>query len=146
MKNMTKTNGNLMGQLQIEQTIISSWQLLSHILSPARSDSDYKRQVALLDTLIDEVGEQENHPLNGFMEILGVLVEQYELEHDPLPEASGREVLAFLMEEHNLKQSELPELGSQGVVSEILNGKRQLNVRQIQALSQRFQVNPAVFI
>lgn len=143
---MIKENGNLMGQLQIEQTVINAWQLLSHLLSPASSHSDYERQVALLDILIDQVGEQESHVLNGLMGTLGVLIEQYELEHNPLSNVSGREVLAFLMAEHNLKQNELPELGSQGVVSEILNGKRQLNVRQIHELSQRFQVSPAVFI
>jgi HTH-type transcriptional regulator/antitoxin HigA len=50
------------------------------------------------------------------------------------------------MVEHDLKQSDLPEIGSQGVVSEILSGKRQLNVRQIKNLSKRFKVSPAVFI
>jgi len=38
------------------------------------------------------------------------------------------------------------EIGSQGVVSEILNGKRELNVRQIRELANRFHVSPAVFI
>ena len=47
---------------------------------------------------------------------------------------------------HGLRQSDLPEVGSQGVVSEILSGKRALNLRQVQALAERFQVSPAVFI
>jgi HTH-type transcriptional regulator/antitoxin HigA len=50
------------------------------------------------------------------------------------------------MTEHNLKQSDLPEIGSQGVVSEIIKGKRNLNIRQIKALSARFHVSPLVFI
>lgn len=50
------------------------------------------------------------------------------------------------MDEHGLNQSDLPEVGSQGVVSEILRGRRQLNVRQVRALSERFGVSPAVFI
>ena len=50
------------------------------------------------------------------------------------------------MEEHDLTQSDLPEVGSQGVVSEILGGKRALNVRQIRALSERFGVSPAVSV
>jgi HTH-type transcriptional regulator/antitoxin HigA len=50
------------------------------------------------------------------------------------------------MEEHGLTQSDLPEIGSQGVVSEVLRGKRELNIRQIRALARRFQVSPAVFI
>lgn len=50
------------------------------------------------------------------------------------------------MEEHSLTQSDLPEVGSQGVVSEILNGKRELNVRQIRKLAERFRVSTAVFV
>ena len=50
------------------------------------------------------------------------------------------------MEEHGLKQADLPEIGSQGIVSEVLSGKRELNVRQIRALAKRFHVSPAVFI
>jgi HTH-type transcriptional regulator/antitoxin HigA len=63
-----------------------------------------------------------------------------------MPDASGADVLRFLMEEHGLTQSDLPEVGSQGVVSEILAGKRALNVRQIRVLGARFRVSPAVFI
>jgi len=40
----------------------------------------------------------------------------------------------------------LPEVGSQSVISEILNGKRQLNLRQIRALSIRFKVSAEVFL
>jgi HTH-type transcriptional regulator/antitoxin HigA len=50
------------------------------------------------------------------------------------------------MDEHGLTQSDLPEVGSQGVVSEVLSGKRDLNVRQIRALAKRFGVSTAVFI
>jgi HTH-type transcriptional regulator/antitoxin HigA len=50
------------------------------------------------------------------------------------------------MQEHGLKQSDLKEIGSQGVVSEILTGKRTLNLEQIKKISSRFQVSPLVFI
>ena len=63
-----------------------------------------------------------------------------------MPTPGGADSLRFLMEEHELTQSDLPEVGSQGVVSEILGGKRALNVRQIRALSERFGVSPAVFV
>jgi HTH-type transcriptional regulator/antitoxin HigA len=49
-------------------------------------------------------------------------------------------VLAFLMQSHGLRQSDLPEVGSQGVVSEVLAGKRELNLRQVTALAKRFRV------
>ena len=48
--------------------------------------------------------------------------------------------LAFLMEQHGLRQSDLPEVGAQSVVSAVLSGKRELNLRQTQALARRFGV------
>ena len=56
------------------------------------------------------------------------------------------QALKFLMAQHGLNQSDLPEIGSQGVVSEILSGKRELNIRQVRALSQRFGVSAATFV
>lgn len=47
------------------------------------SEADYERLVAILDTLIDTVGEDEAHPLASLMEIIGVLIETYEDEHVP---------------------------------------------------------------
>ena len=49
------------------------------------------------------------------------------------------------MDQHGLRQGDLPEIGSQGVVSEVLNGKRALNPTQLRRLSERFQVSPAAF-
>lgn len=64
----------------------------------------------------------------------------------PLPQAKPAAVLKHLMREHDIRQSGLPEIGSQGVVSEVLTGKRDLNVRQIKWLAKRFGVSPEVFI
>jgi HTH-type transcriptional regulator/antitoxin HigA len=75
-----------------------------------------------------------------------VLIEDYEDEHIPEPEGDPISVLKYFMEEYELKQKDLPELGSQGIVSEILNGKRELNLRQVKALSERFKVPVSVFI
>jgi HTH-type transcriptional regulator/antitoxin HigA len=46
-------------------------------------EKSYDRIVALLDSLIDEVGEDASHPLASLMEVLGVLIERYEAEHIP---------------------------------------------------------------
>ena len=62
-----------------------------------------------------------------------------------MPTVKSGSMLRYLMEEHELKQSDLPEIGSQGVVSEILRGKRELNTRQISVLAKRFGVSPAMF-
>ena len=120
------------------------WSVVSVGLS-IKTDMDYQRAVALLDQLLDEVGENERHSLFGFLDVLGTLIESYESDHVKMKGASGKDVLRSLMEEHGLAQSDLQEIGSQGVVSEILHGRRELNTRQIKALSERFGVSPAAF-
>ena len=110
------------------------------------TEEQYDNAVRILDELIDQVGEDENHPLASLMEILGTLIENYESQHFPETSSDPVGVLTFLMKEHGLKQGDLSDIGSQGVVSEILTGKRELNVRQIKALSHRFNVSPAVFL
>ncbi|MDA0745492.1 MAG: transcriptional regulator [bacterium] len=122
------------------------WPTVQDIFRVPHTEEDCERLVELLDNLVDEVGEDENHPLASLVETVGTLVESYETHHIPEVEGSPIQALCVLMEMHGLKQSELPELGSQGVVSEILSGKRQLNLRQVNALSKRFNVSPAVFV
>lgn len=125
--------------------IAKNWQPLAPLLSVPYTEEDYYNRLDLLNKLIDEVGDNEQHPLASLLDTVGTLVANYEQEHYSLPEASPQEVLAYLIQEHQLTQSELPEIGSQGVVSEILSGKRQLNKRQILALSKRFGVATEVF-
>lgn len=125
--------------------LTSNWSQLEPYFR-IKDEGDYKRAVDLLNRLLDEIGDDESHPMYAFMDTLGLLVEHYEDEHYPMPEADGIGVLRYLMEEHHLRQIDLPEIGSQGVVSEILNGKRDLNIRQIRTLAKRFGVSAEVFI
>jgi HTH-type transcriptional regulator/antitoxin HigA len=110
------------------------------------NEAEYDRLVELLDELTDVVRDDEIHPLAKMMDVISVLVEDYEDKHILEPEGDPISVLKYFMEEYELKQADLLELGSQGVVSEILNGKRDLNLRQIRALSERFKVPLSVFI
>ena len=130
---------------QLEK-IAKIWPGIQNIFSVPHNQKEYNRLVNILDGLIDEVGENESHSLASLMETLGSLIESYEAQNIPVIEGSPSAALKTLMEEHDLKQSDLPEIGSQGVISEILSGKRQFNVRQIKLLSKRFKVSPAVFM
>ena len=65
------------------QKAANAWSSLSQDVFVPHSASEYRHIVSLLDQLIDEVGEDENHPLASLMEVLGVLVERYEVEHVP---------------------------------------------------------------
>ena len=115
-------------------------------LGPLRTAADYNRAVTVLDEILDEIGQHETHPLADLAETLGLFIEAYEDTHVPYSDSSASDILRTLMEEHALKQSDLSEIGSQGVVSEILSGKRDLNVRQITQLAARFGVSPALFM
>ncbi len=130
---------------QLEK-IAKIWPGLQNIFSVPHNQKEYNRLVHILDGVIDEVGENESHPLASLMETLGSLIESYEVQNIPEIEGSPCDALKTLLEEHDLKQSDLPEIGSQGVISEMLSGKRQFNVRQIKLLSNRFNVSPAVFM
>lgn len=123
----------------------TDWANISPLLT-IRNEKEYNAAVKRLNELLDEIGTNEKHPLYSLLDTLGTLVHAYEEEHYPIPDVSAVDVLRYLMEEHDLTQSDLPEVGSQGVVSEILNNKRELNVRQIRVLAERFSVSAAVFV
>ncbi len=128
------------------KNISDVWPSISNVFSVPHTEKDYKNLVSLLDGLIDEVGENENHPLSSLMESIGSLIETYENSNVLPILGTPIKTLCYLMEVHGVKQTELPEIGSQGVVSEIVQGKRTLNIRQIKALSSRFGISPLVFI
>jgi len=115
-------------------------------LGVLHTKAEYDQAVAVLDDILDEIGQQETLPLADLAETLALSIEAYEDTHVAMPDASGPEILRSLMEDHELAQSDMPEIGSQGVVSEILSGKRDLNVRQIAQLAARFGVSPALFM
>ena len=122
------------------------WPSIQSVFSVPHNERDYNKLVKMLDSLIDEVGNNASHPLSRLMETIGSLIESYESQNYPDIEGDPINALKTLMEEHGLKQSDLPEIGSQGVVSEILSGKRQVNVRQLKLLGERFKVSPMVFV
>jgi HTH-type transcriptional regulator / antitoxin HigA len=69
------------------QKMTSVWPSLSGMLSVPHTEQEYRETVTLLDSLIDQVGEDETHPLASLMEVLGVLVEKY--EDDCVPEVTA---------------------------------------------------------
>ncbi|QKY02587.1 transcriptional regulator [Janthinobacterium lividum] len=106
----------------------------------------YEQAVSVLQHLLDAGAADEQHPLAGLVDSIGRLIGDYDQEHFPPASVSPAATLRLLMEQHALTQSDLPEIGTQGVVSEILSSKRALNVRQIKALTQRFNVPASVFM
>ena len=72
-----------MSTVQIEKAF-AAWPQVEPTLRVPHNEREYRRLVKLLDRLIDEVGENEDHPLASLMEIIGVLIEKYEDEKVPV--------------------------------------------------------------
>ena len=121
------------------------WQAIEPLLT-IRSERDYAAAIERLHVLLEEIGDDEVHPLYGLLDTLGALIHAYEEEHVPIPGASGPEVLEYLMEEHGLAPEDLTELGGAPAVHAVLTNERELHVGEIRALAERFRVSPAVFI
>ena len=131
------------------KSVQSAWKELTKLvpLSPLTGNKDYEQRLRVMDEFLERIGSDESHPLMPLLDLLAKQIEAYEEEHHDLPDATPTEVLQYLMEEHHLTQTDLAEeLGGQSVVSAILNGKRELNARQVKALAARFNVSPTVFL
>ena len=124
-------------------TLLEIW---APALTAPQSESDYEHLVAVLDKILDAGGADETSPLATLAERIGELVEVYETERYPIPDASPVDVLVFLMNQNGLKLEDLPEIGTRSVVSDVLSGKRELDIRQVAKLSKRFGVPTDAFI
>ena len=110
---------------------------------------EYEKALALMNELMDDYDNQL-----VLIELLSRSIDQWESNSPEFAEFNERidqaspavSVLRLLMDQHGLGVSDLPEIGSKSYVSKILNQRdRQLTREHIAALSQRFQVSPALF-
>ena len=90
------------------QAMQDVWQKLAPSVIVPYTDDDYWQVVSVLDSLIDVVGEDEDHPLASLMDVIGVLVENYENEHVPEP-GQGRKVDELMSGVSSLSRDELAE-------------------------------------
>ena len=68
---------------------LAHWPELSQSVIVPHTEVEYRRLVVLLDQLVDEVGNDESHPLASLMEVVGLLIEKYEDEQVPELEESS---------------------------------------------------------
>ena len=108
-----------------------------------KNKRDYKLALKSLEAVFDKTSGN----LAEYAETLTVLIEHYESENFPIKDSSGVEMLKFLMTQNDLKQKDLVGIvGTKSTVSEILSGKRPLNLQHIRVLANKFNVKPATFI
>lgn len=115
-------------------------------LRPIRSADEYDRTVALMNFLLDVVGDREDHALSGLLDLIGELVEDYDATHYAIEASEPREVLRYLMEMRGLKQGDLADIVPQSNLSAILAGKRKISANLAGKLARYFRISAAVFV
>ena len=116
-------------------------------IQPQVITNDVENEIALrnierLLAIPQPTAEEES-----ILQLLLTLVEKYEDEHYPMNDASPLDILLHLMESNNLKQADLVNvIGSSGVVSEVVNGKRQISKNQAQTLGKFFNVDLKLYL
>ena len=143
MKVLGKKEVNMHQQLS---EAIKYWNHIAPIVKYPKNKKEFNELVSQLDELLEIVGDNEEHRLMGLVDTLSNLIASYEEQYSKASNIKGAAALKLLMNTHHLTQADLSEIASQGVISEILNEKRALNVRQIKLLSKKFNVNPSTFI
>jgi HTH-type transcriptional regulator/antitoxin HigA len=112
-----------------------------------RTEAEYRRAITMLDSLSD-LGPARTEDETEYLLALALFVEKYEQAHEPASSAAGVEILGYLIETHGVKQGDVA-VGTglaDSTVSEILAGKRKMNIKHIEALARFFKVELAVFL
>ena len=131
--------------MNLEQ-ISQSWQNIAPLLIPISSEEDCDRREEKIKELI-KLNQQEKYPkITHLIKSIALTIEEYEKKEFPLEKATGIEVLQYLMTEHGLNESDLPEIGNQNLVSDIIRGKQELNLKMIKVLAKRFGVTEQTFL
>ena len=107
------------------KAIQSTWKkfdAMAH-LRHIHDEKSYVRMTALMNSLLDSAGDDEDHPLSSLLELVGDMVEKYEQEHHAVEPAEPKDALRFLMDAHGFKQEDLSAVVPQSNLSAILAGK-----------------------
>jgi HTH-type transcriptional regulator/antitoxin HigA len=128
--------------------IVTAWGVLNDALGlahPLRTEGDHARLAGFVEALAETLTDADD-PSWGLVSLIADRLRDYENRAHPWPDLPPHALLRELMKEHGLKQADLPEVGTQSVISEIVAGKRHLNLRQARVLAQRFSVPVEMFV
>ncbi len=111
-----------------------------------RTEAEYRRLLdaaaALMEKPENEISEEEGR----LLELLSILIEEYENRAHPLPRAKPHKMLAYLLKEKDMKPSDLWTVLPKSRVSEILNGKRSISKTQARQLAELLRVPVDLFL
>ena len=130
------------------QAILQAWMPFKETIgvTSVHTEEDYERATATIDVLLNEIGDNENHPLADVLDYLADQVKVYEDERFSIPKAEPHDVLRFLMDQQGLRQEDLGDCAPQSRISEILAGKRAISKEIARRLAKRFNVHGDIFL
>ena len=132
------------------EAVTRAWTTLVENLGDLKlitSEGAHSHAVSVLDELLDAARASESEALFGLIDLVSEFVEAYESRVLDLPSSAPADVLRLLMESNDLRQTDLAdEMGGQSVVSDVLNGRREINAKQAGKLAARFGVSAALFV
>ncbi len=120
-------------------TVLEEWSRFLTI----NSDQELGNALSLVESLIDRKHTGETH-LSTIIESLGDSIEKYEKKY-PVENLSNIEILTFLMDQNNHRQVDLYDIAAKSDISNILSGKKQLNINHIKKLCKKYNVSPDIF-
>ncbi len=113
-------------------------------IKPIKTEEDYQAALSRLEEIFDA---PEGTPESDELDVLGLLVDEYEKEHYPIDSPDPIEAIKIRMEELNMRQVDLiPVIGGKSRVSEILNRKRRLTIQMIRKLKDRLNLSAELLI
>ena len=133
----------------VDQRTDHKFHLPVSVFKKPSNAREYSKLEKILDKLIDEVRDNDKHPLAIVMQIIGENLEQFDNEHYPAIGHNINEIdlVKYLMQSNNLHQKDLADIfGGQANVSKYLNGERPLSKNQIAGLKKRFGISADFFV
>ena len=113
-------------------------------LKPIKTEMDYRAALKRLEEIFDA---KPDTPESDELEVLGLMVDDYENKHYAIEAPDPIEAIKIRMEEMQLKQVDLiPEIGGKSRVSEVLGRKRRLTVEMIRKLASRLNLSASLLI
>jgi len=116
------------------------------MLRPIKNEHQYQDALARVYMLMQEDIKPDSKESDE-LEILSILIKEYENEHYPIAQPNPLEAIRFRLDQMNMSESELSEiLGYRSRKSEILSGKRKLNLAMIRKLTEKLHIPAEVLI
>ncbi len=122
-------------------------ELLSDVLPQRiKTEEENERYLKIVEKLFDKGAENFTPEEDKLFDLLTFLIEDFEEKAYPIPDSPPNEILKMFMEDRGMKQKDLvPVFGSEGVVSEIINGKREITLKTAKKLQEFFGLSSYEF-